>query len=213
MEIAAAPLRRADGAVVCQAMGLFQKLFLTVVACVGVALLTLVLVSRYSLDRGLQRLIQYQDQRQAQLLTDRIAQHYAHFGNWEQLQLRPRAWTLLLRGRGPGIMRDVARSRDRSSEWLEERRGIGLYRRAYLLDAGRQYVAGAENNRTPADTLLPVTHDGQTVGWLGYSPATLPARLPEERALANSQQRAIGTTALVTLLLVPSVYRLIASSA
>lgn len=176
-------------------MTLFQKLFVTVVVCVMLALATLVVVSRVTIDSGLNQLIQRQDERQAGRLVERLSDYYARFGSWEELRLQPRFWN----PRGAGARRQgLVPGR---FDPLEERRGQQLFRRAYLLDTDRKPVAGNTDRMSSRDTLLPIEHAGQVVGFLGFPPASRPGRLPEERALAAGQNRALLIAAGATFLL------------
>ncbi|WP_300274613.1 ATP-binding protein [Halomonas sp.] len=174
------------------------KLF-AVILVVNVAISGLVFlgVSR-SLDQGF---IDYLDQTQtqrAETLAAGLAEEWARRGDWQWLRESPRAWHRLVRrqlwpGAGPapvGIERQLGDPRD-----FVLHDGTGL-----------PVIGLPPDDDEEAATLrwLPIEHQGERVGTLGYRPPEqLMARM--ERIFLSRQQRnlgiIIGALGLASLLL------------
>jgi two-component system sensor histidine kinase BaeS len=86
-----------------------------------------------------------------------------------------------------------------------------LWRRMFLLDAQREWVAGARYGVRDATRLVAIEVDGATVGWVGFRTAD-PALAPEARRFLQYQGRALLLSLLIALVLASAVGYLLARS-
>ncbi|AMC99584.1 ATP-binding protein [Halomonas chromatireducens] len=161
------------------------KLFVIIlVVNVGIAGLVFLAVSR-SLDRGFIDYLETTQASRAETLAEGLGQEWARRGGWQWLRDSPPAWQGLVRqqlwpGEGPpahGIERRLGDARD-----------------FVLHDADGLPVIGlAPDDSETASELhwLPIEHEGEQVGTLGYRPPQqLMARM--DRIFLSRQQRNLG---------------------
>ncbi|PMR73244.1 ATP-binding protein [Billgrantia endophytica] len=161
------------------------KLFVIIlVVNVGIAGLVFLAVSR-SLDRGFIDYLETTQASRAETLAEGLGQEWARRGGWQWLRDSPPAWQGLVRqqlwpGEGPpahGIERRLGDARDFVLHDSEGLPVIGLS------PGGREMAAELH--------WLPIEHDGQQVGTLGYRPPQqLMARM--DRIFLARQQRNLG---------------------
>jgi two-component system, OmpR family, sensor histidine kinase BaeS len=161
------------------------KLFVIIlVVNVGIAGLVFLAVSR-SLDRGFIDYLETTQASRAETLAEGLGQEWARRNGWQWLRDSPPAWQGLVRqqlwpGEGPpahGIERRLGDARD-----------------FVLHDADGLPVIGlAPDDSETASELhwLPIEHEGEQVGTLGYRPPQqLMARM--DRIFLSRQQRNLG---------------------
>ena len=161
------------------------KLFVIIlVVNVGIAGLVFLAVSR-SLDRGFIEYLETTQASRAETLAEGLGQEWARRGGWQWLRDSPPAWQSLVRqqlwpGEGPpahGIERRLGDARDFVLHDAEGLPVIGL----------------APDDSETASELhwLPIEHQGEQVGTLGYRPPQqLMARM--DRIFLSRQQRNLG---------------------
>jgi two-component system, OmpR family, sensor histidine kinase BaeS len=161
------------------------KLFVIIlVVNVVIAGLVFVGVSR-SLDRGFLDYLETTQANRAETLAEGLGQEWARRGDWQWLRESPPAWQQLVRqllwpGEGPparGIERRLGDARDFVLHDAEGLPVIGL---------------PPDDEEMAAELhWLPIEHDGQRVGTLGYRPPEqLMARM--DRIFLARQQRNLG---------------------
>ena len=200
-------------------MSLFSKILLSLVVTVFIALALVMLMTRVNMNRGMIEYVEQQEAAQLIILAPELAELYIENGDWDFLHSSPRRWNHLLRimrpieqdgpgsrppigGRPPGANRSAnERHIERSSRPPNERhpersnrsrqRPPGNLRgRLFLLDADRNWVAGASYDENQAPQLEAIDVQGAPVGWLGFTPLRnmLP---PEARLFVAGQSRAL----------------------
>jgi len=206
---------------------LLGKILLALLATTLLALLLVSLIQRYSLQQGFSHFLQQQEEVQLSYLVPELQDWYRQRGSWEALRGETRRWLrLLARTRPEGISppedallhedehphedgptggnppRNLSRgSRHQVPGPADELRR--LWRRIYLLDAERRWVAGAPVSDSVGDS-GPVDEqaievNGAVVGWVGFVPAIQPAA-PEARRFMLFQQRTLLLSAGIALL-------------
>lgn len=176
-------------------MTLFARFFLGVFLSVLVALATLVVVSRVSLEKGVQRFVASQYERQGTTLAEQLGQIYAEQGNWSAFTGQPQRW------------RQWLRSRARGSVWARRGPGVGpqglrsMIERTYLKDAAGAPIAGPPPDSGQPAVEVDIRVEETVVGRVGLVLPPRQNRLPEERLLQSEQGRVLLTAALATLLI------------
>lgn len=84
-----------------------------------------------------------------------------------------------------------------------------LWRRMFLLDGERRWVAGARGGESDPASMQAVAVDGAVVGWVGFIPGTQPAA-PEARRFLRFQHKTLLVSAGIALLASPLVGFLLA---
>lgn len=206
---------------------LFRKFLLALAASTILALLLTTVVSRAMLHRGFEQFLERQEERQLQLLVPELAGLYSRSGSWAELQNHPRRWMSVLKQTRPEGVRppDEAPPEFRREpppppfEPSEVKRKPGeqgsprghfpgerpearwhLWRRLFLLDDERKWVAGAQSEAASGQTdLLAVEVRGKVVGWVGFLPVE-GELAPEVSGFLEHQNRSLFAALLLALL-------------
>lgn len=189
----------------------------TVLALLTSTLLALLLVSviqRSAFKRGFSDFLQRQEEVQLSHLVPELQDWYQSRGSWEPLRGDTRRWLrLLARARPEGIappedahlepaeqrsiLRPHAGPRHDDKRPPDELRR--LWRRIFLLDAERVWVAGAPVSQINIDDMQAITVGAATVGWVGFVPASQPVA-PEARHFLSFQRMTLLVSAGIALL-------------
>lgn len=191
---------------------LLAKILLALVATTLLALLVTGIVSRAALQRGFVQFLEQQEERHLEVLAPELASHYRRTGSWATLRGNPRYWLrLLARSRPEGVVPPEGGLPERARPPLERGPQGGtireevrnLWQRLFVLDANRDWVAGARYDDLEAGEsgvrLAPVEVDGRAVGWVGFRPTGVVAA-PEARRFLAFQRRALFASLIVALL-------------
>jgi two-component system sensor histidine kinase BaeS len=196
---------------------LFAKIMLAQVAAVVLALLVVLIITRLSLDRGFMDFLERQESGILGHLSPALAEVYAAQGGWDFLREDPSDWHRILRRSRPHDPSSHAADRIRPPRgekpaggeerfrWLRTFDRLELRERLFLLDHSRHPIAGApaphQGPHEDHARLEPVIVDGQTVGWIGFSP--LKTKRPAEvQRFLHGQVRAHAIALIVALLMV-----------
>ncbi|TDB02451.1 ATP-binding protein [Halomonas marinisediminis] len=161
------------------------KLFVVILSVnVAISGLVFLAVSR-SLDQGFLEYLDKTQTQRAETLVKGLADEWSRRGDWQWLRASPRAWYRLVRhqlwpGAGPPPMGLERRLGDPKDFVLHDAEGLPV-------------IGLPPNNDEEAATLrwLPIEHEGQRVGTLGYRPPEqLMARM--EHVFLTRQQRNLG---------------------
>ena len=188
------------------------KILLALVASTIFALLLTTVLSRVALNRGFVSFLQQQEEKQLHNMVPELTAYFEEKGNWDRLYREPREWMRLLsRSRPEGVrpperappeFRPGPRGQPRGRPGGE--RGPGprevrqLWRRLFLVDQEKQWVAGARASALDAQRLVPVEVDGLTVGWIGFREVK-EATTPEAIRFLAYQNRALVVSLLIAL--------------
>lgn len=206
---------------------LFRKLLLALAASTILALLLTMAVSRVMLHRGFEQFLERQEESQLQLLAPELAELYSRSGSWAELANHPRRWMSVLKQTRPEGVRPPDEAppefhrappplpsgrREREGRAGEHRAPQGrspgemaegkwhLWRRLFLLDQRREWVAGARSESAPDEAdLLAIEVGGEVVGWLGFVPVQ-GALAPEVSRFLQHQNRSLFAALLLALL-------------
>jgi two-component system sensor histidine kinase BaeS len=211
------------------------KILLALIASTVFALLLTTVLSRVALKRGFVGFLQQQEEQQLHNMVPELASYFEDAGSWDGLYREPREWMRLLSRTRPEGVRPPERvppefrpgPRERRSGPPGERRpgiqgepGPGprevrqLWRRVFLVDQDKQWVAGARTSELDSRRLVAVEVDGLTVGWIGFrevKEATTPEAIRflayQNRALVLSLLIALGLASLLGFFLARSISR------
>ena len=168
---------------------LFSRILLAQVVAVVLALAVITVITRVSLTLGFEAFLQQQEAAVLRQVAPLFADVHRRSPGWGTLRDKPDNWRRIWRlnravtgpprggpGLGPGRdrPRDAAGSAaapgiDPEFRWMG-RPGRGMLReRLFLLDAERNYVAGARPDSIEEHALEPIRDTGQTVGWIGFT--------------------------------------------
>jgi len=202
---------------------LLGKILLALIGSTVLALLLVTVFSRAALQRGFEQFLEQQEERQLHNLVPELADIYRRQGNWDALANDPRRWMhLLMRTRPQGVRppdevppeftrrphKPDARNPDREAM---QRDAKFLWRRIFLLDEHREWVAGAREMTAGVSPLVAVEVEGRTVGWVGFRAADAIVA-PEARRFLDYQARAFLLALLIALVIVSAVGYLLARS-
>jgi len=189
---------------------LLSKILLALIASTALALILTTMLSRAALQRGFVQFLEQQEERQLRNLVPELAELYRRTGNWDELAGDTRRWMhLLIQTRPEGIRPPddpppefARRPRNLPHRIAEEESMLKdarqLWRRMFLLDGNRQWVAGAGFGVGEASQLVPIEIDGVNVGWVGFREAE-EALTPEARRFLQYQGRALFISLLIAL--------------
>jgi two-component system sensor histidine kinase BaeS len=205
----------------------FAKILLAQVVTVVLALLVVMVITRINLEHGFIDFLERQESVVLDMASPVLAGLYEAEGGWDFLRERPEDWYGILRqtrpfppqaGRGPGRMgrqqgqrspgRDGGPPPDHPLHGLRPLDHLQLRDRLFLLDADRQFLAGAAVAEPTELPLQEIRIDDHTVGWIGFAPMgdVLPPEaqrflLGQVRVLTASLVIALGMAALLGFLL------------
>jgi two-component system sensor histidine kinase BaeS len=198
---------------------LFSRILFAQVVAVVLALLVVTLITRASLNLGFKSFLERQEASVLQNVAPTLTELYERRGGWEFLRENPAAWQRIWRfsvnpGGGPPETAGPRSGRGRQREeapdggfdgvdpqlrWLRAPDRRLLRERLFLLDAGREPVAGAEPGDLQGVALEPLEVAGEVVGWIGFEP--MGKVLPPEASGFLSGQLRITALALAVALL------------
>jgi len=195
---------------------LLGKILLALLSSTLLALLLVSVIQRSSLKRGFSNFLQEQEMVQLSYLVPELQDWYQGQGSWEALRGDPRRWLrLLARARPEGITppedaeldsgppgreregRFPRGSRNDPRKPSEDMRR--LWRRMFLLDAGSEWVAGAQAFGIKAGETQAIMVDGVAVGWVGFVPVNQPIA-PEARRFLSFQRTTLLLSAGMALI-------------
>ena len=202
---------------------LFARILLAQVITVLLALLVVLAITRASLTRGFIGFLERQEAAVLDITAPALAELYQQRGGWDFLRDQPDNWHAILRttrellppgrerGRGPARMGRPAAERlpggaggaggpppDHPLRWLRSLDRLQLRDRLFLLDAERQFLAGAPIEDATGRGLQEIRVDNAAVGWIGFAPMgkVLP---PEAERFMLEQVRVLGAAFLIAL--------------
>lgn len=170
---------------------LFYKLFVVIAVAGMLGIVLFGVTTHWYLNRSFERFVAEAVSAHSAALINTLEAHYADHGNLSQFSEQPRQWRRLVREH-----RLLAPPDNHSAPippGPPPPRGIGrtVKPRFNLYTADKTLLSGARPARRSED-LLPITHAGETVGWLGVSKPGSPLAGRERRL----QQRQ-GTILLI----------------
>jgi len=215
---------------------LFAKILLAQVITVLLALLVVMAITRASLNRGFIDFLERQEAVVLDITAPALADLYEEQEGWDFLRDQPDNWHAILRtnrdllppgrerGRGQQRMGRAAADRgpglasgpppDHPLRWLRSLDRLQLRDRLFLLDADRQFLAGAASPDASQSSLQEVRVNDVAVGWIGFAPMgkVLPPEaerflLGQVRVLAAAFLIALGLAALLGYLLARQLSR------
>jgi len=197
--------------------GLLAKILTAQVISVVLALLVMTIVTRISLHHGFMDFLDRQEADVLGTLSPVLADVYQSEGSWNFLRDNPSHWQRFLRRHpsaqagadGHGPQHPARRSRPYGAgppafadgeqlRWLRMHDRLQLRDRLFLLDAQRDWVAGARGVELDGRSLVPVEVEGAAVGWIGFAPIGR-ARPPEVERFLRGQFNALVLSLLFAL--------------
>ena len=197
--------------------GLLAKILTAQVISVVLALLVMTIVTRISLHHGFMDFLDRQEADVLGTLSPVLADVYQSQGSWNFLRDNPSHWQRFLRRHpsaqggadGHGPQHPARRSRPYGAgppafadgeqlRWLRMHDRLQLRDRLFLLDAQRDWVAGARGVELDGRSLVPVEVEGAAVGWIGFAPIGR-ARPPEVERFLGGQFNALVLSLLFAL--------------
>jgi two-component system, OmpR family, sensor histidine kinase BaeS len=153
-----------------------NKLFLAL-ASTGICLvLIMLLLMRWSIDRGMLEYVNTREAERLAPLVQALSALYAEVGDWDTLRAKPRRLRSVIRGFDPRNERlrdhrEAQEAENRASEYRDRREGPRPKPlRLLVLDAAQNPVFGRlDPAHVPIKkhfNLRPIVHQGETVGWL-----------------------------------------------
>lgn len=193
---------------------LLGKILLALLASTLLALLLVSIIQRSSFKQGFSDFLQQQEEVQLSYLLPELQNYYSRRGSWESLRGDTRHWLrLLARTRPEGIMPPEDALLEQPLDRSKLRRGRGnqndpappddlrrLWRRMFLLDEQRLWLAGARPKELESSRMQAVEVGGSVVGWLGFVSTTQPVA-PEARRFLMFQRNTLLVSAGIALLL------------
>ena len=205
-------------------LGITYRLFLAILAAAVLAVVSMLLIMQWSIDRGFLRYVNTMEQARLTRLAGRLEESYAGRNSWDSLKVDPRSWRRFV---AESFSDEAAGPAERGPDKEPpppageigpppDRPPPGEVRsfvmRAFLLDAGTQLLLGPSGIPGTV-TLKPLHCRGRLVGYLGLLPRR---RLSDERQLRflKEQKLALELVGVVVLLLaaglsLPLAYRLV----
>lgn len=192
---------------------LLGKILLALLASTLLALLLVSVIQRGSFKQGFSSFLQQQEEVQLSYLVPELQDWYRRQGSWESLRGDTRRWLrLLARTRPEGITPPEDALLEQLPDRNKRRYGSGkhdepppsdelrrLWRRMFLLDERRLWVAGARPKELDSSSMQAVEVGAAVVGWLGFVSATQPAA-PEARRFLMFQRNTLLASAGIALL-------------
>jgi two-component system sensor histidine kinase BaeS len=192
---------------------LLSKILFALIGSTVLALVLVTLLSRAALQRGFVQFLEQQEENQLHNLVPELAGLYRRKGNWDELVNDPRLWMRLLMQTRPEGVRppdevppEFMRRPHRPGARITEQEAVlrdarYLWRRIFLLDENRDWVAGGPVAATGTKKLVAIEVGGKTVGWVGFRAAEAVVA-PEARRFLDYQGRALLLSLLIALILV-----------
>lgn len=162
-------------------LGIRYRLFLAILLAAGLAVVSMVVVMQWSLDRGFLHYIKNIEKSAQEHLVVKLEQFYSREGSWSYLQQKPAAWRQMVEAslpeRGPGPPPDgppkpgmdgpPANLPDMPPPPRPLPHFTGRFdQRLFLLDAEKSVIIGHPSRSDDSD-LKPLHRQGRVVGYLG----------------------------------------------
>src|SRR5512139_654484 len=186
-------------------VGMAYRLFLSILAATCLALLCMVLIMLWSIDRGFHQYLSTLDQGRLELMAEKLEQAYAEHGSWDFLRDRPGFWIgRLLSSQSDDIAAERTKEPIRPGDAQPPPRPPrGAHRplpRLILLDAERKPLFGRPAGDEEVN-FRTVIHKGETVGYLGFLP---PRHFlnPQQFQFLSRQKLSLGLAAAGMVLVV-----------
>lgn len=171
-------------------IGISYKLFWAIMLAASLAVVSLVWITHWNLERGFLHLIKETEQAGIVRLTDSLQKHYSTEKSWSLLQQDGKMWRELIFFSLPHVNPQQQSSPPPpppQAGRLEEPEALpfpphlmqNLTGRIFLLDNNRKLLIGS-TIRLGKKTLIPLKDQDQTIGYLGYFPLK---RLTDNRQL------------------------------
>ncbi len=155
-------------------IGITYRLFLSILAATGLAILSLFFIMRWNIDRGFYQYLKTLDQSRLEQMAGNLEEAYTEHGNWDFLRDNPRFEIGSILNARPD---DAAAAPSNKIEDGREMRPLPQGPRGgrrsrwpfIVLDAERKPVFG-NTEETKGMDFRPVFHNGTTVGYIGLLP-------------------------------------------
>lgn len=175
-------------------IGIKYRLFLAMLLAASIAVVSLVVMTQWNLDRGFLRFIKETERVSTLNLAEALEGFYAAQGSWLPLQQHPERWKELVARsllpaaprRHPGMLAQSPPAEDDPvPKQLPPHMIDDFTQRFFLLDAEHNLLtpfAGFDEVKE----MLPLSSDGKEVGFLGFVPRT---KLTDDRHLHFLQEQ------------------------
>ncbi len=157
-----------------------RRIFVSLLAATGIVVISMLLILQWSVDRGFLHYVNRLEQERLHKLADKLEQAYRVGGNWDFLKQDPAVISRLI----AVTMAEMETARDQQHPPFPHPplphhppppdgrppRFPHIERRLIVLDQQRQVVFGLQPSGASA-SFLPLTQQGQTIGYLGLLPS------------------------------------------
>ncbi len=155
-------------------IGITYRLFLSILAATGLAILSLFLIMRWNIDRGFYQYLKTLDQSRLEQMAGNLEEAYTEHGNWDFLRNNPRFEIgSILNARPDDASAAASNKIEAGKEMRSLSQGPRGGRRSrwpfIVLDAEHKPVFG-NTEETKGMDFRPVFHNGTTVGYIGLLP-------------------------------------------
>jgi two-component system, OmpR family, sensor histidine kinase BaeS len=155
-------------------IGITYRLFLSILAATGLAILSLFLIMQWNIDRGFYQYLKTLDQSRLEQMAGNLEEAYTEHGNWDFLRNNPKFEIgSILNTRSDDAAADISNKIGDGKEMPPLPQGPTGGRRSrwpfIVLDALRKPVFG-NTEKTEGMDFRPVIHNGTTVGYVGLLP-------------------------------------------
>lgn len=170
-------------------IGITTRVFLTVLAVAGLAVLAMGWATHLSFSRGFFGYLNEQQMTRMRAALPGLQQGWREHGNWDFVRDRPDVWFRMLGAEQTLI--ELGLPPPLSDEALISSDLLGAGRRMMLLDSQRLRVIGFPFV-LPESQEEPIVVDGQTVGWLVIAPVQAATDEAALRFLRGQMQAVMG---------------------
>lgn len=200
-------------------LGIRYRLFLAILLAAGLAVISMVLITQWSLTRGFIRYVNATEKTSVSRLADQLETLFSKESSWEFLRRDPEKWRQLVLASlpeegcpTPGMVQPEQpghfKGGHRSGRRMPPHLARQLVHRLFLLDAGKKMVVG--NDIIPPESeVTELIVGGRVVGYVGILPCK---HLSDERHLRflKEQKSALAMVAVVIVLVAGALSFLLA---
>lgn len=203
-------------------IGVSHKLFLTILAAAGLAVISAALIMQWSFSRGFLKFVNTIEKSGLSNLATKLEQNYRTEQNWEFLRRNPEQWRILV---ASSMSKEVTPPGMRvpsgppPEHFGGDKRGLSppdghlgedmhggpppparhFDERLFLLDANRKVLVS--NVEVPiGSAATPLIYQGKVVGYLGLLPHTHISDLPHQRFLKEQKLASALVVGVVVIL-------------